>query len=435
MLKRNGFPVLPSEQRDGLRKGQYPTDHPVGSALGTSKAYIADLNGEKVQFNVEKVLGDGNCAFTVLGTTRRDVVEKLLRFSADAAIRERFIPEIVEALVTRQFILSDPKSKEEIDQLLLAYEKAQEQLDDSQREIVERCPELEGLNLDERIDSLSKSEEDKYRDVLVDARLSVFQAEKGIKVQCKSENVYRDYVGNGLGKDLWLGYEGILLYGQSTGISVYIWGEKNQNRLELKRSHVEERPSNTVHMLHTQGFTHFNLLSFCSVAEQLPLDITATQSETILSPKNAPSTLEDWMSKMCRKRSRIKRILLGEDVGVSDCYINLNQFNKTVRPRSTNSSIPILQQKPDFLACTQHFLFWDNLEQLNKICFDYHPSMPILSDQVHNLSDCVYCLSWYYLDQFNETSRTRFSDIQILIFQQRLDLLDRIHCPFWYDLN
>jgi hypothetical protein len=67
----------------------------------------------------------------------------------------------------------------------------------------------------------------------------------------------------GLVNIVWMGYKSAKLIARLKGINLYIWTQSTKvpDAVELRESTESARPTNTIHMLHTSGFTHFNLLS------------------------------------------------------------------------------------------------------------------------------------------------------------------------------
>lgn len=82
-----------------------------------------------------------------------------------------------------------------------------------------------------------------------------------IDTYARSEEMYRSYI-LAYGQGAWLGYKTAKIIAQLQNMSLYIWHrlKKDERELQLLEFNEAQGPA-IVHMLHTDKFTHFNLLA------------------------------------------------------------------------------------------------------------------------------------------------------------------------------
>ncbi len=165
-------------------------------------------DGNAIQFEEEDISPNGNCGFIGLGTSRKELTEQLLLASNDSAVRESVWLEMAESLLTGEIILKG-----------------------SQKYI---------NNYFQKDDEKSKVE---------------------FKLFLNSEKTFIDYMNILADEEvkLFLGYGSALAYARIVGINLYIWQKDIGQKLVLS-NHEENGGDQTIHLLHTAGFTHFNLL-------------------------------------------------------------------------------------------------------------------------------------------------------------------------------
>ena len=221
-------------------------------------------NGNAVFFSEVKVAGKGDCAFITMGVTRDQVVRCLLPLMEKSDIRDTLAEEIRQALETGEF--RHPEW-----QALLDIRHTQYHLfDELIRGIHNRFPEWmpqPGQAQPDQESSLIAWLKEKNPDMpeiaeILEQRLARFRADEEIRLYCESEPVAKAYI-MALERELWLGYQSALLYAKHNNMSLYIWrkeGLQNPNQLQLIDHHKSGQTSQIIHMLHTNRFTHFNLL-------------------------------------------------------------------------------------------------------------------------------------------------------------------------------
>jgi Putative nucleotidyltransferase substrate binding domain/Putative nucleotidyltransferase DUF294 len=134
------------------------------------------------------------------------------------------------------------------------------------------------------------SSEADQKTALIEQRLKISQAEGELLKYHTRPEIFEYYVKSFCNtfsdRPLRLGYKSALLYAKQMNIALYIWRKSEiiPNQLELI-THQEGMggTSNEIHMLHTHGFTHFNLLRSKNIplSKILKLKIDATALKRI----------------------------------------------------------------------------------------------------------------------------------------------------------
>jgi hypothetical protein len=177
--------------------------------------FLAKLSGRSTSLLVleeNEVLADGDCGFTALGVSRKTLTQELRTAGRSLRHRQFLSEEIASAFMLKEL----------------------------------KPPDVLWQPLEEAYQANPTEE-----------------TRKALYDYCYQPSVFNYYV-DALSQHLWLGYKSALLYAESANITLYIWrkDEKQQGHLVLLEKHeAEDSPSNVIHMLHTHGFTHFNLLS------------------------------------------------------------------------------------------------------------------------------------------------------------------------------
>ncbi len=238
-------------------------------------------------FSEEEVAPNGDCGFITLGASRQQVVNCLIELSSDLTVRRALNEEIQQAFATHE--LKTP----EYQILANARNTQQEAYDDLFRNIRVQFPawkpEPEQTQAEQEsnlIHFLRTHSQSNLAEEIVNQRLRIIQSEQTINQYCQTEEVYTLYV-NALGGRLWLGYQSALLYAKNNGISLYIWrkGYDNSDPLVLIDHHHAVGSGQVIHMLHTAGFTHFNLL----VEKNISLEFSQDDSSSTQFKKTSPS--------------------------------------------------------------------------------------------------------------------------------------------------
>ncbi len=178
-------------------------------SIGTqSMPLSAVLNHETVQFQEEWISPNGDCAFIGLGTDRALLTSTLRLGCENEIVRRQLWTEIAEAIQT-----------------------------------------------------------DIYQPKGFEAALSSYynnphQNPNPLEQFCLIKTVYLGYLDllSHSVDGIWLGCQSALAYAYLKNITLYIWAKNDEQILSLQHEHIAEEPTQEIHLLHTGGFTHFNLL-------------------------------------------------------------------------------------------------------------------------------------------------------------------------------
>jgi hypothetical protein len=245
-----------------------------------SEKYSATmLSGIEIRFEKQSVLGDGNCAILSLGCTREDISNLLLQpeIIQDKTIRERFYPNIVDALTA------------EANPWLYKYDEWR-MIDDefhvhNQNYSTTRTTLLDQYNLREEIRDclgmrdichqvitalLSEREvSDAENDVTTfnSRKTNLDGIEQHRKQFCTSQETFEAYA-LWLGNDrAWVDIESMKLYAEKNNIRLFIWRDSQKKgktgEIILENTHQSTVPeliaTRTLHILYS-GSAHFDIL-------------------------------------------------------------------------------------------------------------------------------------------------------------------------------
>jgi len=302
-----------------------------------SKKLHAQLGDKILAFDEHRILGDGNCGFTSLGTTREEVSGLLLSMVGDEKARIELADEIQGLL--RENRESKLHTKE-THQLFTQWDIAQTELDEQVRQLnnqlgaeAKTTAAFQRQNLEGLIEKLKNSSHPPHQTALTAlraARLQIFQIGEKIKICCQSREVFERYIQEGLACTEWLGYRSAKLFAKLKNYNLYVFHPSTgrQGWLELAEQQVCAVPKNTFYLLHTDGFTHYNLLSIT------PTSVPALASnlkKATQPPKNtSPSELNIDFSALRKtadgiEHSETKNIV---NVTLDACEKRVKEFNK-----------------------------------------------------------------------------------------------------------
>ncbi|HVY53506.1 MAG TPA: ankyrin repeat domain-containing protein [Gammaproteobacteria bacterium] len=222
-------------------------------------------NAAEINFAEADVDMKGDCGFIALGASREQVYHCLIKFSANNDKRKQLAEEIYQAFLTHEIFTV------EYEQLSQNVVMLQENLSNHWRSMREQAldwkPALGQVQAEQEAALIKLLDQQNKRDIIESfnqKKTLLTQAEEKLKQYCQTEAVYALYV-TGLRTKLWLGYHSALMYAEENHISLYIWRKQNENShdLELINYYQSSKRGQIIHMLHTAGFTHFNLLLEC----------------------------------------------------------------------------------------------------------------------------------------------------------------------------
>ncbi len=217
-----------------------------------------------LEFEEHDVKPNGDCGFIAVGVDRA-ILSQVLLIQKDVAITREYLREEIEsALRNGEFIPPGEEWKHLFEQC----QTAQSDLDSQFRSIRDQQTNesVKIKPLEYLINWLQDNKQADNAESLIQRRHAVFQAENALKLFCARVDTFENYV-NALKGTLWLGYKSALLYAKHIDMDLYIWRKSAgvHGKIELVDYHFGQGHVKVVHMLHTDGFTHFNLLSIKAI--------------------------------------------------------------------------------------------------------------------------------------------------------------------------
>jgi hypothetical protein len=237
-------------------------------------------NNKRVCFEEFDAASDGMCGFHVLGMTRKQVVSALLSYEDDPKVREFLAEEIKNALLG-QFNEAGNFLSNEDQTFLKKYSDENAGVEafvsKVNAKIREKNPLHRGLPLNELVNHIKTAADfAQFVKPSEEAQEKLKSAQLKLNTFCSTQTMYRQYVEKSLGKTGWLGYNSILLLAQINHFTVYIWKKSDDhlNQLKLINYHHAGENASSYSMLHTNGYTHFNLLAEVVSNEEKASDLS-----------------------------------------------------------------------------------------------------------------------------------------------------------------
>jgi len=314
-----------------------------------SKKYYAQLGDKILAFDEHRILGDGNCGFTSLGTTREEVSGLLLSLAGDEKARTELADEI------QGLLRENRKSKlhtEETQKLFAELDNVQADLDEQIRQLNNQLAteskstetkttisaSFQRQSLEGLIEKLKDSSHLSYQTALTAlraARLHIFQIGEKIKLCCQSRKVFEHYIVEGLARTEWLGYRSAKLFTKLKQYNFYVFhpAVNKPGWLELVEQQVCDAPKNTFYLFHTNSFTHYNLLSVAS---------TPTLASTLPAEKSVPSSRELKIDFLALKRTvtEIKHGTIKEILAET-----IEVFERRISDYNIDSNNPLMTER------------------------------------------------------------------------------------------
>ena len=211
----------------------------------------------KVMFQEKIVVGDGDCGFHALKTDRTSLVNAIKGFKKATEKRNYLSPEIQDAF-SSEHVETLPEKWQE---LRNKSNSQQAEVDDLVRNIRSKISQnLDGLDTHGIIEWLKENNYKDYAESLNKENDILTKAEGETQQYYCKEEAFEYYLER-LNSNWWLGYKSALLYAEAEKFNLCIWKkEENSNEVSLVESYFTENPKESIHILHTAGFTHFNSL-------------------------------------------------------------------------------------------------------------------------------------------------------------------------------
>lgn len=183
-------------------------DRSPSPSFDTEKVLLTGkINDQAFDFEEQWIIPNGDCAFIGLGTDRASLV-KTLRNNATHAIRDLLWKEIADAILVGIY------QPEGVDEMLEQYYSHPD------------------------------------------------EAPQPLQSFCIDRKVFRGYLDllEDPDKKIWLGYQAAKAYAKIKKIQLYIWTQTDDNTLKLADQSETPEANGEIHLLHTENFSHFNLL-------------------------------------------------------------------------------------------------------------------------------------------------------------------------------
>jgi len=251
--------------------------------------YKGMLREVEVEFREVKVDGSENdCGFITLGIKRDDLVNTLLAYAENTEARDELALEIDNALVAEELNADFLEIKEDDYTVLLQIQKLKKnilevknQLDQEKR-LVEEILQSKGVDwkkdsgaadviaIQNLVALLNQHQPENYQvhaEQLKEQLGKVIKLEQSYNKKLRSAEVYkayaRAYKGDRVGYSLALGYHAINLYGRynpGNSIKIHIWKKTAPGKVVCESPTPATSSGQDFHMLHTDRFTHYNIL-------------------------------------------------------------------------------------------------------------------------------------------------------------------------------
>lgn len=260
----------------GKQEKVYATLTSCSSRMYTTpkvQSFVGIANNLKMYFDEEHVAGDGNCAFTAIEKSRIEVSSMLLSLSNNETIRERFIPIILEAIMTKVW---QPQNQSELQQRLDAYHRQINTVDTlmanlSDKLMLNNLPENREDKIKQRIKELGSSNS------LNQAYTMETALQSQLKNRLSNKEIYEDYFREMANETsgLWLDLESIKVFAETTQMNLCVWqksGSEQPNEIAIRVEVGDISAADTKHIIFTGN--HFNILNVTSTENIASLAIS-----------------------------------------------------------------------------------------------------------------------------------------------------------------
>lgn len=252
----NGFNQFIEQFFKLARTTQFQIQHKSPQLISLYNAQSPLLIGQmpdtklSLLFDEFDVRADGNCGFYALGINRQEAVSILLSMMDTFEHRRTLGEEILHELMAGT--LAGAETSQSVI-LRNKYEEFQKQENDLNQII----NHTHGFDLKLKLNHSLQT---------IRAKLDAYLYQQ-ILPYSQSKEMFKSYVENSLGKNGFLGYCSALLLAKHKKYNLYIWKKKDDisGMIQCVRSNVEPLNTATIHILHTHGSTHYNLLAEANI--------------------------------------------------------------------------------------------------------------------------------------------------------------------------
>jgi hypothetical protein len=259
--------------------------------LSTSGKLKAFLHGTVLEFEEFEVQKDNSCGFYVLGISRKELGKILLPHVGNIRMREELAQEILNEMKVKGLGEAATLETNKLFDQSTLFEEQRAKIEADLKGGIEGC--LSQLNQKEK--SKLTLEEQSTMKKLEDHLQNEENCNNAMKELALSEEMYKKYVNYIMNNtSAWIGYKMAKLIAQVKGINLYIWIKSRGEYLDLKECYEDLLVNtSTIHMLHTERFTHFNLLA-------QSLDV-ADKQEARAETATGPLSLKEMQDKKSKE--------------------------------------------------------------------------------------------------------------------------------------
>jgi hypothetical protein len=261
---------------------------------------IAQIGSQNFHFIEEWVKPDGNCGFTTLGTDRQTLVDTLLPLF-DKPDRVGFVCQFLADEIKNAFLSNELSPKMQDDPewkgLLQKFLLTHNQIDEEIRAIKEKVPlpkDISALPPKYFLQWLKLNHQQINVRNLEDQLNLLANTDKSMTEYCQRPDIVKKYLQEYNTTNLWLGTKTMYLYAQEKNINLYILHKDEQTgqlKYQADVSRNVSNPTTSIYLVHTAGFTHFNLLRFATQEEITNYQQLISQHHPSPSVPSAPPLL------------------------------------------------------------------------------------------------------------------------------------------------
>lgn len=326
----------------------------LSSDTKIKRSYLAIFpdNNTGIECIEHEITGDNDCGFYVLGISRDQFVIQLLPLKENKQARQFLAPEIRHAFLSDE--IANELKPHTWPIIHHAYQVAWTALENTMKSMKSPIapPYPADLGLEERVEWLVKQiENDEEKEKLRKASRSYQEADTAIDEFCQNPSIFEHYINlYQIPKTVWLGYQSALLWARIQQVSLHIWrrSTKNTDVLTLIDAYTSPNPYHSVHMLHTSGFSHFNLLK--EIKKRNLIDEREQIQSWNQTTANFPAdkTLFELFSAQAEKTPAALAIISSQRrLTYRETYIQANQLAHALSEKGVlpNQLIGILMKK------------------------------------------------------------------------------------------
>lgn len=246
----------------------------------TRAVFNATFNGQPIQFEEQKILGDGNCGFTGLGLARTASIEALMKRLDDENIKRMIQDDAREAFRGRDL---PPQLMKELHQSANILQNQEEIVRDflaclNDRYIEEGQQRLGILEMLHYLENAEGEEALEQKNILQKLQKQLEEIQASIDNQLGTplflvKFLYEEFIKGKRYLSYVKGSFGTLYaLAHIHNLEVHIWVKDENTGMLIENftvpARINDEPSNIIHLHHTDNLNHFNLLNIVSALNE-----------------------------------------------------------------------------------------------------------------------------------------------------------------------